>query len=174
MKSTIELVEQVQDTFRRVYEPRGMPADAGCLLWSCAVLHTLHQNGVNGVLQAGSSNWPLLPRHLDDGVSSTHFGYVFEADVAKVRFAQGWLPEVHVWVVVPETETLIDMTTAYQPAQCRKMIGKEFHPESVPPPYFWDKFDRLPDWWRYKADAVAIAMMHAFIVEYHEMEVTEL
>jgi hypothetical protein len=159
-------LDYIEECVRTLYKARyaHIEAQAGCVLWAEATRQVLREQlGIQSFLQAGTANWPIIPDDLDDGVCCTHFGYVFEKDVAFQRFNQGLLPELHAWVVVPEHEEIIDLTTGYQPLQCKRMIGKEFHPRVLPPSYLWCKWNNLPDGWRYRADPIATAMASLLI-----------
>lgn len=166
-------LDYIAECVRTLYKARyaHIEESAGCVMWAEATRRVLkEQLGIQAFVQAGTANWPLIPDELDDGVCCTHFGYVFEAPVAYYRFAQGLLPEMHAWVVLPEHEEIIDLTTGFQPMQCKRMIGKEFHPSVRPPPYLWCKWDALPHGWRYKADPVA-TMMASILIEQERVEV---
>jgi hypothetical protein len=104
-------------------------------------------------VQAGTAFWPRVPLELDDGVSSLNFGYQFEPDHPLTLLAQGGvllasrhgaaLPEMHVWLGLPDSQELIDFSTGLWPQQCLALLGQ---PWLAPPPpeYLWCKARELP------------------------------
>lgn len=78
------------------------------------------------------------------------------------RVAEGKLPEMHVWAVIPAEEVMIDMSKGYQASQCRTMIGQEFHSRVTLPDYFWGDWNRMPDGWHYRPNAMANAIATSY------------
>lgn len=127
------------------------------------------------IIQAGSASWPRLA--VDDGVSPTHFSYEWNADAPVTRmFLSGLiplvprndghmsasLPEMHVWLAVPESEEIIDFTTGLWPAACLSTIGHEWLAPR-PPEYLWTFGSRLPAGVRYVPDHDAIDLVIAVL-----------
>lgn len=108
-----------------------------CLDTSMETVLTLQRRGVRAILQAGSASWPRVRPEQDDGVSATHFSYEWQADRAEQfrALAAGHLPEIHCWVGIPSTDTLIDLTTGDWIAAAAK-FGFDW-PGDPPPPFLY-------------------------------------
>jgi hypothetical protein len=157
------IVRRVRDSVARLIEkqiPDGS-AGAACLLHAGAVIAQLQGYGVSAVLQAGSAGWNRVPPELDDGVSPNAFSYEFRADANfHRRLAAGMFPEMHCWAAIPATGELIDVTTCFQPGQCRSITGMDW-PGPPPPDFFWA--DRLPPGCYYRPDPWAIKIAAVFL-----------
>lgn len=129
--------------------------EAACLDWAALTVQELSRHGERCLLQAGSLYWPCAAQ--DDGVSPTHFGYLWEARSAttRERLALGLLPEIHVWAALPDRREIVDLTTRYLPQQARSCAGLEW---TAPPPpdYLWCDLGSLPDGVQYRADLTAV------------------
>jgi hypothetical protein len=157
------VVRRVRDSVARLVEKQlpGGPVGAACLLHAGAVVAQLRAYGVPAVLQAGSAGWVRVPPELDDGVSPNAFSYEFLADARCHRWlAAGMLPEMHCWAAVPATGELIDVTTCFQPGQCRSITGMDW-PGPPPPDFVWA--DRLPPGCYYRPDPLAIKIVAVFL-----------
>ena len=91
------------------------------------------------LIQAGSMSWPIVEPEQDDGVSPTHFTYLWSpTDFQSYRAVlQDKMPEMHVWLV------MIDMTTYELPMQNARITGSKWQAKP-PPEYLWAEFDELP------------------------------
>jgi hypothetical protein len=168
------------DIYRRTREAVSaeQPHLAGnCLefAWHGYQIITAYAGAPRTIIQAGSASWPRLA--VDDGVSPTHFSYEWNADDPNTRlFASGLiqvvprsdghfqaaLPEMHVWLAIPDSEEIIDFTTGLWPTACREMIGHEWL-APLPPEYLWTFGSRLPDGVRYVPDRAAIDLVIAVL-----------
>lgn len=94
------------------YPGAGIGARGDCLYWTQAGMNILLKHGKRPVLQAGDMLWPCA---VDTGSNNTHFGYEWSPhcpfSMEKVR--QGLLPEVHIWIALPDDGELIDFSTGY-------------------------------------------------------------
>ncbi len=149
---------------------KGQPIEAACLYWAglvCAHLTKVH--GIRTILQAGTMQWPCVAE--DDGVSPTHFSYVWEPDseVTRAMLRLNHMPEMHVWAAVPSRNEIIDLTTRYLVEQAKHRAGLEWS-AAPPPDFLWCRADALPAGVRYKpayeatlwaARALAAASRHA-------------
>jgi hypothetical protein len=156
----IERRQLIVADVRRIME-REHPAyiERRCLDWSRMLLKRLRaESGVRAVIQAGSFSWPIVPEDLDDGVSPTHFSYVWEPEstVSRQRFRDGLIPEMHIWVGLPETQEIVDLTTCFLPELVVQAGLKWRTP--APPPFLWVTQDELPERVLYKPDKLAIAL----------------
>ncbi len=113
-----------------------------CLYWSFYACRVLERRGERAVIQAGSLEYPM--GGLDDGVSATHFSYLWEPDSAETRrrIAADAMPELHVWVGLPESGEILDVTTCFLQAQARRLGLLWRGP--APPPFLWERADQLP------------------------------
>ena len=156
--------QQKDDIFRTVYAAclASETKEGSCIFAAGLASKIITNLGSRCIIQAGTACWPRIYAYQDDGVSSTHFSYVWEHSMTTMnRIKQGLLPEMHAWCAIPETNEIIDMTTCFAAVQCKKTIGAEW-PGPVLPPYIWATPEKLPDGVIYKpyATATAIAMKH--------------
>lgn len=147
--------QQMDEVYKRVVNSteRYVPFRAGCLYASYFLvkeLSTLTKQPV--LIQAGTAFWPRV-YPVDH---SKVFGYLFSPDTrCALYLALGQLPEMHCWVVLPETQQLIDLTTGEWPNQCLHLQGVPWEGQR-PPKYYWDHWDNLPEGVEYEAHANAI------------------
>jgi hypothetical protein len=134
---------------KRVFQSRWPDVNpaAACLYLTMATIACAKQRGVRLLLQAGSMHWRAVPEELDDGISPTHFAYVWGSTrtmahqfVARHRH----LPEIHVWAVDPVRRELIDASTYGFPTACEQTAGMKWRGPK-PPDFLWAKGDSLPD-----------------------------
>ena len=104
----------------------------------------MEEEGIRGVLQAGSASFERVPPELDDGVCSTHFSYVWEerSRTTLRMIAAGSMPEMHVWVAIPRLQEIVDLTTGYQVKQCENLLGVDWLSVS-PPKYLWSHVNEI-------------------------------
>jgi hypothetical protein len=64
----------------------------------------LLQKGYRALIQAGSMSWPIVSPGQDDGKAATHFSYEWSPwrEESQVALKLGLLPEIHVWVGLPD------------------------------------------------------------------------
>lgn len=138
--------------------------EKACLYWAKLTVKVLKEHGIRGVLQAGSLSWPIIRPEEDDGKCSTHFSYMWEPYTAITiqRIREDVLPEMHVWVGIPATGELVDITTRYLKQQCQETAGLPWRGDE-PPDYLWDKAPQIPDKVFYEVDnkATLLAMHYA-------------
>lgn len=154
----------VCDLYRSRYGEDHM-ALGSCLYWAnCggAILRTL---GYRTIPQAGTMQWPIVPKHLDDGVSATHFGYEWspEHPASVFALANNMMPEIHVWLAIPEENTIIDFSTKFFPERAKV----EYLEWRTPPPpdFLWAKADELPEGVIYHANLDAIGFVLRMVLE---------
>jgi len=104
-------------------------------------------------------SWPKikLPEE-DDGVCNTHFTYLWEPQSPQTRFriSNNQMPEMHVWVILPDRQEILDMTTYYL-----KMNHDGSMPDSKwtapdPPDYLWCRYNKLPPYVIYNPYPLAV------------------
>jgi hypothetical protein len=142
--------------------------EGSCIFAAGLASKIISRQGPRCIIQAGTACWPRIYEHQDDGVSSTHFSYVWEhSPTTMSRISQGLLPEMHAWCAIPETNEIIDMTTIFAPIQCKKMIGEDW-PGPRLPAYIWATPDNLPDNVIYKPyqTATILAMRYASSLDF--------
>ena len=148
-----ELIAAIEQRLRWIPNQPGL-----CLYYARETVAVLRHNGIKAVLQAGSMQWPIVKPEDDDGVSNTHFAYMWEPDhplsILATKF--GALPEIHVWVGLPETQEVVDFSTRYF-KEAAEERGLKWRTED-PPQYLWAH--ELPNWVRYvpNRDATIFAM----------------
>ena len=57
--------------------------------------------------------WKMVPPELDDGINPTHFSFLWSpgSPESRASVAAGHLPEMHVWVGLPDSGELVDFST---------------------------------------------------------------
>jgi hypothetical protein len=138
-----------------------------CAAWAHYVHEELVCMGHRPVIQAGTASWPRLKLpEEDDGVIATHFSYQWSPDEPPSFLAMlnDMLPEMHVWVALPDRNEVIDFTTGYLPEQCEFVSGMEWTAPN-PPPFVWCKADRLPPHTVYQPHIDAIDCALAVIAD---------
>jgi hypothetical protein len=120
-----------------------------CPFWALAVIEAGKREGRRLVLQAGSLQWRYVPPQLDDGVSSTHFSYMWSPNDPRSRqaIAMGMLPEVHVWAADVDTQEIIDLSTRELKTIAETRYGLDWK-TADPPNYVWmtrDEYLAQPD-----------------------------
>jgi len=132
-----ELVESVR---QRVANENEVLVDhsGGCVYYAHYTMEVLAEAGLRPCIQGGTMCWPRVTEEQDDGVSSTHFSYVWEPNHKNSRFAAvfGRLPELHVWVGLPDTQELVDLTVRNFPKACLQVLGEPWLGPH-PPDYLW-------------------------------------
>jgi len=123
---------------REIYAQRygEIDAEKGCLYWASAFDRAASGLGLQSLIQAGSVQFQFRD---DDGISVTHFSYMFDTGAAMTRIAQGLPPEIHVWNALRDTGEIIDLTTGFQAAQARRLIGETWDAKYALPDYYWGK-----------------------------------
>lgn len=121
------------------------PERARCLFWTLHGIDVIREHGTRAIVQAGSAFFPLCRPDQDDGTMNTHFGYQWSPNElpSLISRANGWLPEMHVWIGLPRTQEIVDFTTQFQPAQA-EVIGEKWIGDP-PPKYLWGKVGSLFD-----------------------------
>ena len=136
----------VIDRAKKIVDRIEVRKHKACLYWARAVEHVLTSMGHRAIIQAGTMHWPIVRPEDDDGVSATHFSYMWEPDspVSQRAVALGFLPEMHVWCALPDRQEIIDPTTQFLPQQTLETAGLAWR-EAEPPEYLWCSCDALPD-----------------------------
>lgn len=120
--------------------------------------------GSRSLIQAGTLSWPIVPEDQDDGVSPTHYTYLYEPDnpMNFILMLTGQLPEMHCWnaVTIPgKSPVLIDLCTRYLPEMMRTTCvnGPLEWRTPAPPDYIWRSAHSIPHRVRYEPDLKAIS-----------------
>lgn len=151
---------------------------AMCLYWGVFTVACLREQGEPAILQAGSCTWPRIRPQDDDGVVSTHFGYVWENPTPKEirkKIEAGTLPEMHVWAGImakePEDQQIVDLTAGFFPKQAKEIGGFDWR-AAPPPKYLWSTLAEMRKTWvvanftpTYRADVNACALAVALVRE---------
>ena len=138
-----------------------------CLYWTLTGMGILKSLGYRVLLQAGSLSWPILPPDLDDGKQPTHFSYEWSPwrPESQAALILGLLPEIHLWIGLPDENELVDFSTKYLPQQAAQegLIWKT----QSPPDFLWCGPSDLPEGVIYRADMEAIRFALNFIRTHH-------
>lgn len=118
---------------------------ARCLYWMHVTCAVLSKAGIGCVPCAGSASFLIVPPELDDGVSPTHFSFMWETPPGGVMrtladsIAKGKqvtaLPEMHCWNYLPATQEIVDFSAGTIPAMAERMGFKWQTPKL--PPFLW-------------------------------------
>jgi len=121
-----------------------MQRNGACLYWAQIAAGVLNGLGLRAIIQAGDMHWPIVPDGQDDGMSATHFAYVWDpkspASIASCN--AGHLPEMHCWAGIPATGELIDFSTKYLPERAAVHGMKWCTP--LPPDFLWATSAKMP------------------------------
>lgn len=130
------IVEDIRQTMASKY--KGNDMTAGCLYWAKATCLRLLEVNQRAIIQAGSAAWLRIPTEMDDGEIATHYGYWWDAECQSnmVQLIKGELPEMHVWVALPDKNQIVDLTTGFQVDRCRETIGQDWIADH-PPDWLW-------------------------------------
>lgn len=141
--------------------PARIPIEKACFYHSIAMKLAIDKlTKMRSVIAAGSATFLAVPEELDDGVSPTHYSYVYE----------GWdcfpweLPELHCWVAGCDVDGkiyLIDPTVKYVPSLAEDLGIKWRTPK--PPKCLWVEPSNLPKGWHYVPDQAAMANVNAIV-----------
>lgn len=157
-----EIYQSAAAQMREWYGP-DMAEQGACLYWTRVTMRELSRRGLRPVLQAGTMLWRVIPAARDDGHTATHFGYEWTPNdpFSREAVARGQLPEVHIWVALPDEECLIDFSTQYFPKLAKERHGIDWLTE--PPPQFI--FGAPPADAFYRPNTAAIKFVWRFILE---------
>ena len=138
-----------------------------CLYWSLTGIGILTSFGLRALIQAGSMSWPILPQHLDDGQQPTHFSYEWSPwrEESQAALKLGLLPEIHIWVGLPDENELVDFSTKWLP-QHAAQEGLVWRTEP-PPDFLWCGPSELPDRVVYQPNMDAIQFVLDRIRTHH-------
>jgi hypothetical protein len=138
-----------------------------CLYWSLALMGVLIEHGYRALIQAGSMSWPIVPPGEDDGKSPTHFSYEWSPwrEESQAALKLGLLPEIHVWVGLPDQNQLLDFSTKFLPQQAAKegLVWRT----PPPPDFLWCGPSELPNGVIYKPHLDAIGFILNRICRQH-------
>ena len=166
-----EVLRMTSQLFYLRYSNR-FSAQAACLLWASAVGEILKGMGIKSAIQAGTAHFRINhPDRDNDEGQPNAFSYTYHENEAMGHLFKGEFPEMHCWLYIPETEEIVDTTTGFQPAQMKKMIGREWDAEILPPEHLWITVQELMDdplsRFTYIADKGACLIAMAKLVSFH-------
>lgn len=118
---------------------RGVPEEGSCLYLAYYGALEIALRGLRPLLQAGSAGWPRVRTEEDNGAGPTHFSYVWSPaeEPSRMALAVGLMPEMHVWIGLPDSGEIVDFSTGLFPVQAKKLMGYDWPLELLPPSYFW-------------------------------------
>ena len=126
---------------RQVAMPTG-----NCVLSSLAMIEVLIKHNIRAIIQAGSCLWRYKP---DECSGVTHFGWVYgdnepiPQQLSHKARLKGLLPELHVWVAIPDSLEIVDIETARFPHVAKNMIGVQWDESLLPPDFLWTSQDKV-------------------------------
>jgi hypothetical protein len=163
-----ELVAEIEaladDWFRRCMPE--IDRSASCFYWAVLTHTKLKEKGFRSLVCGGTATWPRIDLKMDDGKIDTHFTYLFEPDSrqTKKRLKRDRLPEMHMWVQLPDEQEIVDLTTRYLKVQCERR-GRLKWLAADPPAYLWCRLEELPQGVHYDPSAAAIPIIRKLIYE---------
>ena len=150
-----------------------LPKDSSCLMWTAATIAACSESNVKAVLQAGTTMFRIVHPDDDDGIRNDYFSYKFVQSEAVLHMMRGNFPEMHVWVYLPDSRTIVDMAYHHQPVQCKKLTGLEWDERLLPDGPLCRTVDELDadEMSRviYQADSLAISMAIALLKQFHRI-----
>src|ERR1035438_3838524 len=154
LEEKLEIYQAVSTRYSQWYGDQ--EGGGRCFYWSLTLMGVLVQKGYRALIQAGSLSWPIVAPGQDDGRSPTHFSYEWSPwrPESQAALKLGLLPEIHVWVGLPDQNELLDFATQFLPEQAAK---KGLAWRTAPPPDFlWCRPSDLPEGVLYEPDLNAI------------------
>ena len=144
-----------------------------CLYWSMTGVSVLLSLGYRALLQAGSMSWSILPPHLDDGQQPTHFSYEWSPwrPESQAALKRGLLPEIHIWIGLPDLNELVDFSTKWLPERAAKE-GLVWRTER-PPTFLWCSPSEMPEGVLYTPDINAIRFVLNFVRAHHQSPINK-
>jgi hypothetical protein len=111
-----------------------------CIYWSQVTMKVLKEAGLRPLLQAGTLQWCMVAPGQDDGRMATHFSFVWSPELPGSRAAiqGGKLPEMHVWVALPDTQEIVDFSTGALKKLAEGRFGLRW-PGPPPPKFLWGR-----------------------------------
>jgi hypothetical protein len=158
LNQKLEIYRATRNRYRQWYADQAEHG-GGCFYWTLTLMGVLLQKGYRALIQAGSMSWPIVPPGQDDGKAATHFSYEWSPwrEESQAALTLGLLPEIHVWVGLPDQDELLDFTTKFLPLQAAKE-GLAWH-TPPPPDFLWCGPSELPEGVIYKPDLDAIGFI---------------
>lgn len=145
------------------YDFKGDPAQS-CFYQAVFAHSHLKNLGTFGrcLISAGTFSIPRINLRDDDGITGTHFSYVFTPDaIAMQAVEEDRMPEMHVWVTLPDRQEVVDLTTRYCKVQCERTTGLKWTAPD-PPDFVWHHINQLPRGIEYTPSREAIAVVQYF------------
>ena len=158
-----EVYEEAKANFQDWYGD-DLAKRGGCLYWTQVAMRAFWSRGIRAVLQAGNLHWKIIPDEQDDGVINNWFGYEWtpHEPLSAAAIAAGQLPEVHIWCGLPETQEIVDFSTAYLKHLAESRHGLRWTMPD-PPLYVWGKPDS--NYIRYLPNREATRFVAKFMIE---------
>ena len=130
-----------------------------CIPLMLATILAASRRGITLVPQAGSASfWMRAPEWIDDGVSHTHFSYMWSG--VPQRLPDGGVSyEVHAWAGDPVAQHFVDASTKWVADACKLTAGMTWE-AGTPPDHVWGD---LPRGWHYDPSRDATAHVMAQI-----------
>lgn len=140
----LQLTEDTVD----IILPEGARRSRACFYYTLALYMTLKSfhPKLRVYIQAGSASFRAVPEEKDDGVSPTHYSYVYSGEMTPGIP----LPEVHCWLCIiddDEVGWLIDPTVRFLP-ELSESLGIKWE-TPAPPNCLWEEVGRIPFGYHY-------------------------
>jgi len=158
-----KMVKDIRELAEKLWHDQMSVIKGGkCVFYSAATMMHFKCLGIQCYLQAGSMSWPCIKMEEDDGVSPTHFSFEWEGytQANVMRMVSGALPEMHVWVGIPETNEIVDLSVGTLPEQAKEIAKIEWKGPR-PPNFLWTNV--LPENVRYVPEKGATTLAYKLI-----------
>ena len=158
-------VDRIDELMQRWADSSGADLTQHCIAYSVTGQAVLCEMGIKAQITAGTMMWPRIDMTKDDGVSATHFSYVFEPQgpVTKARLAADLLPEMHAWITLPDRKEILDLTTRHLKVQCERTAGLPWLGPD-PPKFLWCDWSKLPAHVHYEPHPDAIKIIYRKLI----------
>jgi hypothetical protein len=141
------IYNEARDLFNEWYgEGAGRDAKAfsdqgACMYWAHCGMNILIRHGYRAVLQAGTMMWQVKEQ---SAAGDTHFGYEWSPHekFSQEQLALGNLPEMHMWIALPDRNEIVDFSTGSLKKICEERHGLKWEMPD-PPQFVWCQPEEL-------------------------------
>ncbi len=155
LRDRLETVQVLAENWMKTFD---QPIVGGrCLFFAVAA-----QECLGAKVIAGSAQWQFKE---DDGVSSTHFAYMFDTQLKegdrRFQLVESELPEMHVWNFW--NGKILDLSTKYLPEQLRLGLDEGWDRRFAVPPIYYGPWSDVRQRVNYIQNRRATEMAFGFI-----------
>lgn len=153
-----------------VNNPDALNNHGACLHWTTAGIMAFHVLTRHiAIVQAGTCYWPRLPIYQiesDADKDPNHqYGFKWNGEYTPEDIHQmmlGNLPEMHIWIALPELKEIVDFSVHGFPDHCKQYLGLDW-PGPKPPKYFWAAAGEIHHYVNYEPNQLATIIAHDLV-----------